>query len=130
MNVVDSCGWLEYFSDGPNAGFFAPAIENTAKLLVPTLTLFEVFKRILQQRTEADALRAIALIRQGQLIDLSDAVTLGAARLSFDLKLPLTDSIILFSARMHDAKLWTQDAHFEGISGVSFVRKTGSGSSI
>lgn len=129
MNVVDSCGWLEYFSDGPNAGFFAPAIENTAKLLVPTLTLFEVFKRILQQRTEADALRAIALIRQGQLIDLSDAVTLGAARLSFDLKLPLTDSIILFSARMHDAKLWTQDAHFEGISGVSFVRKTGSGSS-
>ncbi|MBU3709408.1 MAG: type II toxin-antitoxin system VapC family toxin [Burkholderiaceae bacterium] len=129
MNVVDSCGWLEYFSDGPNAGFFAPAIENTAKLLVPTLTLFEVFKRILQQRTEADALRAIALIRQGQLIDLSDAVTLGAARLSFDLKLPLADSIILFSARMHDAKLWTQDAHFEGISGVSFVRKTGSGSS-
>ncbi|MBU6291635.1 MAG: type II toxin-antitoxin system VapC family toxin [Burkholderiales bacterium] len=129
MNVVDSCGWLEYFSDGPNAGFFAPAIENTAKLLVPTLTLFEVFKRILQQRTEADALRAIALIRQGQLIDLSDAVALGAARLSFDLKLPLTDSIILFSARMHDAKLWTQDAHFEGISGVSFVRKTGSGSS-
>ena len=129
MNVVDSCGWLEYFSDGPNAGFFAPAIENTAKLLVPTLTLFEVFNRILQQRTEADALRAIALIRQGQLIDLSDAVTLGAARLSFDLKLPLADSIILFSARMHDAKLWTQDAHFEGISGVSFVRKTGSGSS-
>ena len=129
MNVVDSCGWLEYFSDGPNAGFFAPAIENTAKLLVPTLTLFEVFKRILQQRTEADALRAIALIRQGQLIDLSDAVALGAARLSFDLKLPLADSIILFSARMHDAKLWTQDAHFEGISDVSFVRKTGSGSS-
>ena len=129
MNVVDSCGWLEYFSDGPNAGFFAPAIENTAKLLVPTLTLFEVFKRILQQRTEADALRAIALIRQGQLIDLSDVVALGAARLSFDLKLPLADSIILFSARMHDAKLWTQDAHFEGISGVSFVRKTGSGSS-
>lgn len=129
MNVVDSCGWLEYFSDGPNAGFFAPAIENTAKLLVPTLTLFEVFNRILQQRTEADALRAIALIRQGQLIDLSDVVALGAARLSFDLKLPLADSIILFSARMHDAKLWTQDAHFEGISGVSFVRKTGSGSS-
>ena len=130
MNVVDSCGWLEYFSDGPNAGFFAPAIENTAKLLVPTLTLFEVFKRILQQRTEADALRAIALIRQGQLIDLSDAVALGAARLSFDLKLPLADSIILFSARMHDAKLWTQDAHFEGISGVSFIRKAGVESSI
>ena len=132
MNVVDSCGWLEYFSDGANAGFFAPAIENTAKpkLLVPTLTLFEVFKRILQQRTEADALRAIALMRQGQLIDLSDAVALGAARLSFDLKLPLADSIILFSARMHHAKRWTQDAHFDGISGVSFIRKAGVESSI
>ncbi|MFM7760515.1 MAG: type II toxin-antitoxin system VapC family toxin [Burkholderiaceae bacterium] len=129
MNVVDSCGWLEYFSDGPNAGFFAPAIENTAKLLVPTLTLFEVFKRILQQRTEADALRAIALLRQGQQIDLSDAVALGAARLSFDLKLPLADSILLFSARMHEAKLWTQDAHFEGIAGVSFVRKAAPGAS-
>ena len=129
MNVVDSCGWLEYFADGPNAGFFAPAIEDTAKLLVPTLTLFEVFKRILQQRTEADALRAIALMRQGQQIDLSDAVALGAARLSFDLKLPLADSVILFSARLHDAKLWTQDAHFEGIEGVCFVRKSGVGSS-
>jgi len=124
MNVVDSCGWLEYFSDGANAGFFAPAIENTAKLLVPTLTLFEVFKRILQQRTEADALRAVALMRQGRQIDLSDAIALGAARLSFDLKLPLADSIILFSARQYDAKLWTQDAHFENFEGIHFVRKT------
>jgi predicted nucleic acid-binding protein len=129
MNVVDSCGWLEYFADGPNAGFFAPAIEETAKLLVPTLTLFEVFKRILQQHSEADALRAIALMRQGHQIDLSDAVALGAARLSFDLKLPLADSIILFSARLHDAKLWTQDAHFESLEGVCFVRKAESGSS-
>jgi len=124
MNVVDSCGWLEYFSDGANAGFFAPAIENTAKLLVPTLTLFEVFKRILQQRTEADALRAVALMRQGRQIDLSDAIALGAARLSFDLKLPLADSIILFSARQYDAKLWTQDARFENFEGIHFVRKT------
>ena len=127
MNVVDSCGWLEYFADGSNASFFAPAIEDTAKLLVPTLTMFEVFKRILQQRTEADALRAIALMRQGQEIDLSDTIALGAARLSFDLKLPLADSVILFSARMHDAKLWTQDAHFESIEGVCFVRKAGVG---
>jgi len=129
MNVVDSCGWLEYFADGPNAGFFAPAIEDTAKLLVPTLTLFEVFKRILQQRTEADALRAIALMRQGQEIDLSGSVALGAARLSFDLKLPLADSVILFSARLNGAKLWTQDAHFESLEGVCFVRKAGVGSS-
>ena len=123
MNVVDSCGWLEYFSDGVNADFFAPAIESTEDLLVPTLTLFEVFKRILQQRTEADALRAIALMRQGQVIALSDSLALGAARLSVEMKLPLADSIILYSARHHAAKLWTQDAHFAEVEGVCYVRK-------
>lgn len=123
LNVVDSCGWLEYFANGANADFFAPAIETTADLLVPSLTLFEVFKRILQQRREADALRAIALMRQGRVIELSDTLALGAARLSFEMKLPLADSIILYSARHHGARLWTQDAHFEAIEGVCFVHK-------
>lgn len=94
-------------------------------LLVPSLTLFEVFKRILQQRSEADALRAVALMRQGRVIDLSDTLALGAARLSFELKLPLADSIILYSARHHGAKLWTQDSHFESVEGICFVRKAG-----
>lgn len=125
MNVVDSCGWLEYFANGSNADFFASAVEATDDLLVPSLTLFEVFKRILQQRTEADALRAIALMRQGRVIDLSDTLALGAARLSFETKLPLADSIILYSARHHGARLWTQDAHFESVDGVCFVRKAG-----
>lgn len=123
MNVVDSCGWLEYFANGSNADFFASAVEATDDLLVPSLTLFEVFKRILQQRTEADALRAIALMRQGRVIDLSDTLALGAARLSFETKLPLADSIILYSARHHGARLWTQDAHFESVDCVCFVRK-------
>lgn len=82
MNVVDSCGWLEYFANGENADFFAPVIEATDNLLVPSLTLFEVFKRILQQRTEGDALRAVAVMRQSQVIDFSDQLALGAARLS------------------------------------------------
>lgn len=125
MNIVDSCGWLEYFANGANADFFAPPIEATGDLLVPSLTLFEVFKRILQQRSEVDALRAIGLMRQGQVIDLSDTLAVGAARLSFDLKLPLADSIILHTARHYGAKLWTQDAHFESVEGVSYVRKSG-----
>ncbi len=115
MNVVDSCGWLEYFADGPNADFFAPAIEAVDTLLVPTLSLFEVFKRILQQRNEADALRAIALMRQGRVIELTDTLALGAARLSHELKLPMADSVMLYTARQHGALLWTQDAHFEAI---------------
>lgn len=122
MNVVDSCGWLEYFADGPNADFFAPAIETIDELLVPTLSLFEVFKRILQQRSEADALRAIALMRQGRIIELTDTLALGAARLSHELKLPLADSIILYSARQHGARFWTQGAHFAAIGdGVCYV---------
>lgn len=125
MNVVDSSGWLEYFADGANADFFAPAIEAADELLVPSLSLFEVFKRVLQQRTEADALRAIALMRQGRVVELSDTLAVGAARLSVDLKLPLADSIILHTARVHGATLWTQDAHFETVAGVAFVRKGG-----
>ncbi len=125
MNVVDSSGWLEYFADGANADFFASATEAADELLVPSLSLFEVFKRVLQQRTEADALRAIALMRQGRVVELSDTQALGAARLSVDLKLPLADSIILHTARVHGATLWTQDAHFETVAGVAFVRKGG-----
>lgn len=121
MNVVDSCGWLEYFSDGPNANFFAPAIEDTETLVVPSLTIFEVFKRILQQRNEADALRAIGLMRQGRSIDLNDSLALSAARLSVDLKLPLADSVILATARQQGAALWTQDEHFKGLDGVRYT---------
>lgn len=123
MNVVDSCGWLEYFADGQNADFFAPAIEDTASLIVPAISLFEVFKRILQQRTENDALRAVALMQQGRLVALDDALALSAAKLSFDLKLPMADSLILATARTHAAVLWTQDADFASIQGVQYIQK-------
>lgn len=120
-NVVDSCGWLEYFADGRNADFFAPVIEATDELLVPSLTLFEVFKRVLQQRSEADALRAVALMRQARVVALSDTLAIGAARLSAALHLPLADSIILHTAREHGATLWTQDAHFAQVQGVRYA---------
>lgn len=123
MNLVDSCGWLEYFADGPNADFFAPAIEDTERLIVPSLCVFEVFKRVMQQRGEGDALRAAALMRQGRRVDLTDTQAIGAARLSVELRLPLADSIILHAARQQSATLWTQDAHFEGLPGVNYVRK-------
>lgn len=120
LNVVDSCGWLEYFVDGKNADFFAPAIEATERLVVPTLTLFEVFKRILQQRSEDDALRAVALMQQGELVELSDRLAVGAAQLSVQRRLPLADSIILHTALEHGATLWTQDANFATVPGVRY----------
>jgi predicted nucleic acid-binding protein len=84
MNVVDSSGWLEYFADGPNAEKFAATIESTRELAVPTLSIYEVFKRVLQQRSETEALRAIALMQQGQVVDLNTTIALIAARLSFE----------------------------------------------
>ena len=120
MNVVDSSGWLEYLADGPNASFFAPAIERTADLVVPTLSLFEVFKRVLQQRDESQALQAVALMHQGHLVDLTAPLAIDAARLSRSARLPMADSIMFATARAYGAAFWTQDADFEDIPGVRY----------
>lgn len=126
MNVVDSSGWLEYFADSAQGDFFAAAIEASAELVVPTITLYEVFKRVLQQRGEGAALQAVAVMRQGLEVDLTAPLSLEAARLSADCGLPMADSVILATARAHDAVLWTQDAHFSGLDGVRFFEPTGS----
>ena len=120
MNVVDSSAWLEYFADGPNAGYFAAAIQDTAELLVPTIALLEVFKRIYQQRGEGPALQAVALMQQGRVQDLDSPLALAAAQLSAEEKLPLADSVILATARHFDATVWTQDADFEGRPNVRY----------
>jgi len=123
MNVVDSSGWLEYFADGPNADFFAPPIENNVDLIVPSISLYEVFKRVLQQRSEGEALRAAATMMQGQVIDLNDRLALEAAKISLEKKLPMADSVILATARAHQAMVWTQDSDFEGLEGVKYTAK-------
>jgi len=127
MNVVDSSGWLEYFADGTNAGFFAKPLENIPKLIVPSISIYEVFKRVLQQRGKDAALQAVALMQQGQVVDLDAALALNSASLSHELRLPMADSIILATARAHKAVLWTQDDDFEGVSGVRYVAKGGKG---
>jgi predicted nucleic acid-binding protein len=120
MNVVDSSAWLEYFANGPNASFFAAPIEQTDELVVPSLTIYEVFKRVLQQRDEGDALRAVAVMLQGTVVDLDARLAVTAARLSLDTRLPMADSVVLATARLHDAALWTQDADFKGLRGVRY----------
>ena len=120
MNVVDSSGWLEYLAGGPNATFFAPAVEATADLLVPTLSIFEVFKRVLGQRDESVALQTIALMYQGRIVDLSAPLAIDAARLSRREALPMADSIMLATARAFGAALWTQDADFATIADVRY----------
>ena len=123
MNIVDSSGWLEYFAGGPNAKFFSKTIETNSDLIVPTLSLYEVFKRILQQRSEGEALQAVAVMHQGRVVELTAPIALSAARISTDSRLPMADSIMLATARSFDATLWTQDADFQDLPGVQFMAK-------
>jgi predicted nucleic acid-binding protein len=123
MNLVDSSGWLEYFADGPNAPVFAKPLQNPADVLVPTICLYEVYKVVLRQRGPSAALQAVALMRQGRIVELGERIALLAAELSLKHKLPMADSVILATARAHDAHVWTQGADFAGIDGVTVVEK-------
>jgi toxin FitB len=123
MNVIDSSGWLEYFIGGENANFFAPAIEDIANVIVPTISIFEVFKRTLVEKNREDALEAVALMYDGKIIDLDREIALVAAELSFKLKLPMADSIVLATARAYNATVWSQDEHFKDIPGIKFFAK-------
>ncbi len=123
MNVVDSCGWLEYFADGENADFFAPILEDTDHLLVPSMTVFEVCKRIMLQRGEEAARKAAEFMAQGVPLPLTEETALAAALYSAQHQLALADSIILQSAIEQGATLWTQDADLNGYAGVNYKSK-------
>ena len=123
MNVVDSSAWLEYFANGPNASYFAPAVEDVGELLVPSLTISEVFRRVFQQAGESQALNAVAAMQQGRVVDLDERIALSAARVSLECKLPLADSVVLATARAFSATVWTQDEDFKGLPDVRYRRK-------
>jgi predicted nucleic acid-binding protein len=115
-NVVDSSGWLEYFAGTPRAALFAQALEDTAHLVVPVLSVYEVFKKVLRERGESDALLVASSMQEGLVVDLDVSLALEAGRLN----LPLADSIIYATAQRHDATLWTQDEHFKDLAGVRY----------
>jgi predicted nucleic acid-binding protein len=123
MNTIDSSGWLEYFAGGPNAAFFSRPLQNTTGLIVPSITIYEVFKTVLRQRNESDALQAVALMMQGSVVDLTPNISILAAKISLAEKMPMADSIILATARLYQSTVWTEDADFEGIPGVQYIPK-------
>ena len=123
MNVVDSSGWIEYLTDAPNADFFAPVIQDAAQLIVPFISIYEVFKILLRDDIEEIAMERILQMSRGQIVPLDGGLSIAAARLSLELRLPMADSIILATAQAYDATLWTQDVDFEGVAGVRYVRK-------
>jgi len=123
MNVVDSSAWLSYFSGDTNAAAFSRPIENLEKLIVPSITLTEVFNCILRQRGEDMALEAIAHMEQGKVVPLDGSLAIDAAQYGVDYKLPLADSIIYATARKFDAVIWTQDFDFKSLEGVKYYSK-------
>jgi predicted nucleic acid-binding protein len=121
LNLVDSCGWLEYFAGSPRAEFYAAAIEDSDNLLVPTICILEVVKRILQQKREDDALQAAAIMHQGLIVPLTPNLSLEAAKIGNELKLPLADSVIFATAQTYHGIIWTQDIHFKDLDGVNYL---------
>jgi len=125
MNVVDSSGWVEYFTNGGTAHFFIPPIRDLENLLVPSICIYEVFKRLIADLGEESALQAVGVMSYGHEVELDRKIAIDAAQISLGLKLPMADSIILATARTHDATLWTQDAHFKDIECVKYIEKKG-----
>jgi predicted nucleic acid-binding protein len=124
MNVIDSSGWIEYFADAENADYFAKPIEQTNEIILPTISIYEVFKHVLREECQSKALEAIAYMKQGRIVDLNVSLAIEAAGTSHSLKIPMADSIILTTARSYQAQLWTQDADFKGIDGVHYIPKS------
>lgn len=120
MNLVDSSGWLEYFVDGKNAGKFAAAIEDTEKLIVSTLNIYEVYKKVIAERDEDAALEAVAMMQQAKVIEVTSSIAIQAAKFSYIFKIPLADSIIYITSIENNAVVWTQDADLKEMEGVEY----------
>lgn len=123
MNVVDSSGWIEYFSKGGNGHVFLPIVQDTDNLLVPVICIYEVFKRMVMKFGEDEAIQAMGIMSLGKILDIDQTIAISGAQISLEYKLAMADSLILAVTRAHDATLWTEDEHFKGIPGVQYIEK-------
>ncbi len=123
MHVIDSSGWVEYLVNGTNADFFASPIQDRENLIIPTICLYEVFKRVLSEFGEDKALETVGEMLSGIVVELDRDIAIRAAQISLESKLAMADSIILATARTYDAMLWTQDVHFKDLDGVKYIKK-------
>ena len=119
--VVDSSGWIEVFTGGGQAEHFLAVMADERSLVVPAITIFEVFKWVLREHGEAQAIQAAAAMQCGQVVDQGSRLALAAAQLSHALQLPMADSIILATAWDQQARLHTMDSDFRGIADVVWV---------
>ncbi len=119
--VVDSSGWIEVFTNGPLAERFIAVLNAEAALVVPAISILEVFKWVLREHSEAQAIQAVAVMQRGLVVDLDSRLAIAAAQLSHALRLPMADSIILATARSHQARLYTMDSDFQGMDDVELL---------
>lgn len=122
MNIIDSSAWLEYFSDGPNAKHYIAPLNEPSDLIVPVITIYEVFKILLRETSEDKALQAVAAMQKGRVVDLTPGLAMKASKLSLQHHLPMADSLILATAREYDCLIWTQDADFQQFEGVNYFQ--------
>ena len=123
MNLIDSSCWLEYFTDSKNAKIYTSVIEDIENVMISTINIYEVFRKVLKERDENTALEIISIMMQCQIIDVTQELSLKAAELSILHKLSMADSIILSTAKLNNATLWTQDSDFKEIQGVKYFKK-------
>ena len=123
MNIVDGSGWLAYFADEPNAKHYLTPLNEPASLVVPTVTIYEVFKVVLRESSENEALQAAVAMQKGKVVDLTASMAIAASKLSLEHKLPMADSIILATAKEFEATIWTQDSDFKNIDNVKYFPK-------
>lgn len=123
MKLVDSYGWIEYFSDGPMAKKYAPYIEdvNENNTVTPTVVVYEVYKRLKKEKGEQVALEAYAQITRSKLVPLDEDLALRAADISLKTGLAMADSIIYTTARVYSAEIVTSDRDLKGLDGIRFI---------
>lgn len=124
MVIVDSCGWLEWFSDGILAEKYQKHLENKKELLVPTIVLYEVYKVLKREVGEEKALLAFGHMKSSEVIPFGESLALQAADLSITNNLAMADAIVYASALENNCKLITSDSDLKGLPHVTFITST------
>ena len=123
MILVDTCGWIEWLTEGALADSFATYMKDPAELLVPTTVQYELYKWVKRESDENMALDTIALADDSLVVPLSTDIALVAADLTLLRKLAFADAVIYASARKYNVELVTSDDHFEDLPGVTYFPK-------
>jgi predicted nucleic acid-binding protein len=124
MIIIDTSGWLEYFTGGPNSNLFSTAIKNNPKIIIPTIILYELWKKISREKGEDKAIELVAQLKRYDIIPLDESLSISAAKISNDYKIPMADSIIYATAKKYNATLWTLDSDFKDLNDVKYIEKS------